>query len=657
MKEIKRFIHGGDYNPEQWLDMPEIIDKDIEMMKKCNFNTVTIGVFSWSHLEPEEGKYDFSFMDEIFDKTEKAGIDVILATPSGARPVWMAKKYPEVLRTREDRTKQLYGFRHNHCYTAPVYREKTRKINELLAKRYGERKNLLMWHVSNEYDGECHCEMCINAFRKWLKNKYKTIDTLNKAYWSSFWSHRFSSFDEVEPNSSIGDGTLYGLELDWRRFVTYQTIDFMKNEIAPLREITPDIPITTNYIGSSNRLDYRKMSKELDVVSWDNYPQWHEGDDVSLGADVGFDHDLFRGFLKKPFLMMESSPSTIKRVDKYKRPGFGNLVALQAIAHGSESAQYFQWRRGRGAAEQFHGSVVDHNDRDDTLIFKEVTKTGTTLANINEMLSTNVKSKIALLYEYDIFWILNKIDGYNRFDKKYKPTVLNHYRQFWNMGKNADIIGRDDDLSGYDLVILPMCFMVEETFIKKVKEYVENGGCVVATYMTAVSDENDLCYYGGAPANELKEVFGLEVEQTDGLYADDRNYVEYNGKTYEAKDYCEVVNLKGGKSLAEYKEDYYKGCPAVVENSYGKGKAYYIAFRDNGDFLKDFYEEISKDIKPEFDGNLKYGVTAHSRENFVILENFNNYDEELVCKKDYINIQTGEKFNGKIKAYETLFLK
>ena len=447
------------------------------------------------------------------------------------------------------------------------------------------------------------------------------------------------------------------MKLCWNRFVSDSHISFYENEIAPLREITPDVPITTNFMKLYDGIDYQDFAKHLDLVSWDNYPQWHEGDDVSLGADVGFDHDLFRGFLKKPFLMMESSPSTIKRVDKYKRPGFGNLVALQAVAHGSESAQYFQWRRGRGAAEQFHGSVVDHNDRDDTLVFKEVTKTGTTLANINEMLSTNVKSKIALLYEYDIFWILNKIDGYNRFDKKYKPTVLNHYRQFWNMGKNVDIIGRGDDLSGYDLVILPMCFMVEEAFVEKVKEYVAKGGTVVATYMTAVSDENDLCYLGGAPAKDLKEVFGLEVEQTDGLYADDRNYVEYNGKTYEAKDYCEVVNLKGGKKLAEYKEDYYKGCPAVVENSYGKGKAYYIAFRDNGEFLKDFYDEISKDIKPEFDGELKYGITAHSRENYVILENFNNYDEELVCKKDYINIETNEKFDGKIKAYETLFLK
>ena len=205
MKEITSFGHGGDYNPEQWLDHPEIIAQDFEYFKKAHINTITVGIFSWAQLEPSEGNYRFDWLDDIFDRAENQGINVILATPSGARPRWMADKYSEVLRVDENCQRNLFGERHNHCYTSPIYREKIQVIDRKLAERYGQRSNLVLWHVSNEFGGACYCDLCQNAFRHWLKEKYQTLENLNKAYWATFWSHTYTNWDQVVAPSPRGD--------------------------------------------------------------------------------------------------------------------------------------------------------------------------------------------------------------------------------------------------------------------------------------------------------------------------------------------------------------------------------------------------------------------------------------------------------------------
>jgi len=258
-------LHGGDYNPDQWIRTPEIWDEDMRLMNLSGCNAMSIGIFSWSALEPAEGQFEFGWLDTVMDKLTTNNAYAVLATPSGSKPAWLSRAYPEACRVNADGRRQPHGGRHNHCRTSPAYRDKCQIINRQLAERYKDHAALLVWHASNEYNGgDCHCELCYAAFHKWLQLRYDNdIDKLNHAYWSSFWSHSFPDWDYVIPT----DNGIHGLMLDWERFKTAQTIDFFKAETAPLSEVTPDVPITTNVMTGYATLDYWAFAKAVDVIS------------------------------------------------------------------------------------------------------------------------------------------------------------------------------------------------------------------------------------------------------------------------------------------------------------------------------------------------------------------------------------------------------
>ncbi len=271
MKRSSHILFGGDYNSDQWVGQAEIIKQDFALFEEAKINTLTIGVFSWAALEPEEGRYEFDWMDTIFDRAEQQEMRIILATPSGGKPNWMAMKYPEIRRVTPDGQREVQGRRHNHCLTSPVYRQKIQAINGKLAERYGERESLLLWHISNEFSGYCYCDLCFAAFRDWLKAKYDSLEALNDAYWSRFWSHTYTEWEQIQTI----DKTVGALVLDWKRFMTDQCRSFIRNELTPIRRITPNIPATTNFMGIHSDYDYHQLAKEIDVASWDAYPHWH----------------------------------------------------------------------------------------------------------------------------------------------------------------------------------------------------------------------------------------------------------------------------------------------------------------------------------------------------------------------------------------------
>lgn len=466
--QIDGIMHGGDYNPEQWLDRPDILEEDIRLMKKAGMNCATLGVFSWSVYEPREGEFHFKWLTDIMDKLYANGIYTILATPSGARPAWLDMKYPEAMRVDSRGMRAHHGVRHNHCMSSPIFREKVRTIDTELIKAASAHPGLIMWHISNEFGGECYCPLCVKRFQSYLADKFDNdIEKLNSAWWTTFWSHRYNSFDQIEPPFEGGEYSIMGLNLEWKRFTTWNTTDFMKSEIALLKTATPQIPVTTNFMQMYEGLDYRVMARELDVISWDSYPFLHN--DYESLADTmtenSFEHAIMRSMKKdSPFMLMESAPGLVNwhNYNKLKRPGIHRLFPMQAVACGSDTVQYFQWRKGRGSYEQYHGAVIDHLGRSDTRIFKDVAELGALLSSLGELRGSVIKSRAAVIFDWNCWWAVNNMMGLAQSTKKYPETVFRAYRALLALGIDVDVISPDDDFTGYSLIVAPMLYMIDE---------------------------------------------------------------------------------------------------------------------------------------------------------------------------------------------------
>jgi len=628
-------LHGADYNPEQWLHDPQVLQLDIELMKKAGCNVMSVGIFSWAVLEPEEGKYNWEWLDRILDSLHENGISVFLATPSGARPAWMAQKYPEVLRVSSNRHRNLYGARHNHCYTSPIYREKIKQVNERLAARYASHPAVKLWHISNEFGGECHCDLCQEAFRGWLKKKYGTLDKLNAEWWTTFWSHTYSDWSQIESPAPHGEHATHGMNLDWRRFVSDQTLDFMKHEIAVVKSVNPELPATTNFMYYYNGLNYFKFKDAIDIVSWDSYPTWHKKSDFEIAVDTAMNHDLMRSIKRQPFLLMESSPSMTnwQSVSKLKKPGMHILSSLQAVAHGSNSVQYFQWRKSRGSSEKFHGAVVSHDGSPDTRVFKEVAELGKILQKLSSVAATESRAEVAIVYDWENKWAIEDSQGPRNKGMGYIEEVQSHYRALLKQGITVDFVDMECDIDSYKVVIAPMLYMLRCGFERKLRAFVKLGGTLVLTYWSGIVNENDLVFQGEVP-HQLSDVAGVVSEEIDGLYDHEQNAGEVVqhiagleqtslAGTYSCSKLCDLVHVKGAEALMVYQDDFYAGRPALTRHAYGEGVSYYVTSHFEDAFYDDFYRDIAASV------SLYKPVTAALPEGVYITVRSNEEKEYL----------------------------
>lgn len=654
-----RILHGGDYNPEQWLECPEVLEEDVVLMKEAGVNCVTLGVFSWAMLEPEEGVYCFDWLEKIMNRLHENGIRVILATPSGAMPHWLTAKYPEVMQVTEDGRRNLPGKRHNFCYTSSVMREKIYKLDMELSRRFGKHEAVVLWHISNEFggnfgDGACHCERCQEAFREWLKRKYGTLEELNQAWWNRFWSHVYTDWSQIHSPAPNGECLVHGLNLDWKRFVTEQMTDFCEQEIRAVKTYS-ELPATTNFMDFFKNLDYHRLSRCIDVVSWDNYPNWHiQKDEVPAAVRAAASHSMMRSMKKQPFLLMESTPSCVnwRTVNPVKRPGMHMLSSMQAIAHGSDSVQYFQWRKGRGAYEKFHGAVIGHKNGSNTRIFREVAEVGKRLPLLQDNIrGTLNQPKVACIFDWENWWALEDSAG-PRQDVDYTEEVLKHYQVFWENGIDVDFINMDAPLDGYRIVCAPLNYLYREGYAERVRRFVEQGGCFVTTYFSGMVDDTDLCFIGHHP---LEDVLGVVQEEIDAPGEEFDNSFIYHGKKFSVGRLREICHPASDSTvLAVYEQDFYKDFPVVTEHTYGAGKCYYICAETGLDFLREFYADVltEKDVENPLGADLPYGVTTALRDGEkknVYVMNFSHEPAVFSVHGRWQEIDTGMVHEGEIR--------
>ena len=626
--QLPGLVHGGDYNPDQWLDRPDILEKDIEYFKEAGINCVTLGVFAWAAEEPTEDDFQLDWLAQIMDRLYQNGIYIILATPTGARPAWLDEKYPEAMRCDERGVRNHHGLRHNHCMSSPAFRDRVRAIDTALAERFADHPGLLMWHISNELGGYCYCEHCKYAWQEWLRGRYHDdIEELNKAWWTGFWSHRFNDFSQIEPPYANGETALLGMNVDWRRFETFLATDFMRFEIDTLHAVKPDVPVTTNFMELFYDYDYNYMKEFVDYISWDNYPEMHQTEvsDSRTMIERSFMHSMSRSMKPdRPFMMMESAPGLVnwKPYNKYRRPGVHELISMQAVADGSDTVQYFQLRKSRGASEQWHGAVIDHIGTDDTRIFKEVAKTGADFAAIAEVTGSVAKNEAAILYDWDNRWALDDAQMLSNETKNFDETCTNIYEEFMRLGVCPNIISSDADWSHYRIICAPMLYLLHDGIGRKIADFVKNGGQFLATYCMGYVDKTTLANLGGFPGQGLSEVFGLKSEEIDTLYPEDNvnlrlsdqplkptdagkpewsssaepiscfDLTKVTGKSVAVHDYEELLRDVTADVLAIYENDYMAGTPAITRNAYGKGCAWYVAARVDQDDIRPIYEEM-----------------------------------------------------------------
>ena len=586
----ERIWYGGDYNPDQWPE--EVWDDDVRLMKKAGVNLVSVGIFSWAKIETSEGVYDFDWLDRIIDKLGEAGIAVDLASATASPPMWLTQAHPEVLWKDYRGDVCQPGARQHWRPTSPVFREYALKLCRAMAEHYKGNPYVVAWHVSNEYG--CHnrfdySEDAEHAFQQWCEERYGTIDAVNDAWGTAFWAQRMNDFSEIVPPRFIGDGNFMnpGKLLDFKRFSSDALKAFYIAERDTLAEITPDLPLTTNFMvsASGSVLDYDDWGDEVDFVSNDHYfiPGEAHLDELAFSAS------LVDGIARKdPWFLMEHSTSAVnwREINYRKEPGQLVRDSLAHVAMGADAVCYFQWRQSKAGAEKFHSAMVPHAG-EDSAVFRDVCELGADLNKLSDegiLGSRLAKSRVAVVFDYESEWATEHTATPTQ-HVHHVDEPLAWFRALADQGVTADVVPVRGAWDGYEMVVLPSVYLLSEETTRRVRDYVVGGGRLVVTYYTGISDEKDHVWLGGYPGS-IRDVVGVRVEEFMPMGNDFTGVPDHldlsNGAV--AHDIADVIGSVDGTAtvLATFKDNPWTGMdgvPAIVANTFGEGRSVYVGAR------------------------------------------------------------------------------
>jgi beta-galactosidase len=636
---------GCDYNPEQW--DPSVWREDVALMKEAGVGFVTLGVFSWALLEPTPDEYDFDWFDEILELLHTSGIAVDLATATASPPPWLTMRHPEVLPVDAEGRTLWQGSRQSWCPSSPVFRDHALQLVGELARRYGSHPAVKLWHVSNElgcHVVKCYCDVSAAAFRRWLVGRYGSVEKLNEAWGTAFWSQRYSAFSEVLPPRLTPTITNPSHELDFSRFSSDALLDYYRAERDVLRSLSPDVPVTTNLMINPRQAgtDYFSWAPQLDVVSQDHYI------DARLPrprAEQAFSDDLTRGVAGgAPWMLMESATSAVnwQPVNPAKKSGELLLDSLRHVARGADTVGFFQWRASKAGAEKYHSALVPHAGPDSAR-FREVVELGASLQKLGEVAGSRVDADVALLVDWEAWWACD-LGSHPTCKVRYMDAALRWHRAVTELGATADVVHPSADLSGYKLVIVPTLYLCTDETAAALQAYTEGGGHVLVTYFSGIVDERDHVRLGGYPG-AFRELLGVRTEEFAPLLQGVTVSLD-DGSTADV--WTELLEARDAEVVASYTDGPLPGTPALTRRAVGEGVAWYLATWLDDDATAALADRLTREAEVTRLDAPQPGLEVVRRGAYLFV--LNRGDLPATVPASGTDLLTGERADGEVRV-------
>lgn len=592
--KVPGLAYGGDYNPEQWPQQVRI--EDIQLMTQAQVNLVSVGIFSWAMIEPAEGEYDWAWLDETMDRLHAAGIGAALATATASPPPWLIAKHPEILPQTADGATLWPGARQHYSPSNPIFRKYALGITRAVAERYADHPALALWHVDNElgcHNAHDYSDDAAAGFRLWLQRRYGTVEQLNSAWGTAFWSQRYSSFDQVLPPRKAPMFVNPTHQLDFHRFSSDVLLEYFTEMKEILREATPQIPVTTNFMCTtrSKSMDYFSWAPHMDVIATDHYTI---ADDDERHIELAFSADLTRGVaVGKPWMLMEHSTSAVnwQQRNRTKSPAEMLRDSLGHVARGADAVMFFQWRQSQAGAEKFHSAMVPHAGPDGD-VFSTTVALGSKLKQLSAVQGSTVTADVALLFDYEAWWAA-ELDSHPNNDLSYPAEVMRWYRAFWKAGVTVDVVHPSADLGGYRAVVVPALYLVSDENAKNVASAAQTGASVLVSYFSGIADEHDHIRLGGYPG-AFRELLGIRSEEFWTLQEGEQHRLTSGS---HADFWSENLHVEAtGDSAAEvvdsWAEGPLQGKPAVTRHATGSGAAWYVSTRLEAEATQQLVEKV-----------------------------------------------------------------
>jgi len=622
-----QLVYGCDYNPEQW--DASVWDEDVRLMKEAGVNLVAVNIFGWADLEPEQGVFRFENLDAVMDLLAENGIGVNLGTGTSSTPAWLTTAHPEALPRMADGTNRWPGGRQAFCPSSPIYRERAVALVEQVSARYGSHPALRLWHVSNElgcHNSLCYCDVSAEAFRGWLRARYETLDSLNAAWGTAFWSQRYSAWEQILPPRLTLSATNPTQTLDFNRFSSDELLAHYSAEEAVLRR-NSDAPITTNFMVAAHirNQDYWTWAPEMDVIANDHYVDHRLNSPL---AELAFAADTTRGLAQgRPWLLMEHSTGAVNWQPRNIAKGPGEMLrtSLTHLARGADGLCFFQWRASLQGSEKFHSAMIPHAGTD-SQIWRDVVDLGSSLGKLREIAGTTVHADVALVFSWEAWWAHDQ-ESHPSSDVRYIEQVQAAHKALWDAGLTVDVVAPGADLSAYKLAVVPNLYLVRDDHAAVISDFVAGGGSAFITFFSGIVDENERVRPGGYPG-AFRELLGIRSEEFFPL--DPAHPLTLDNGSL-ASLWSEAIRLTTAEAMLSFATGHHVGSPAVTRNRFGAGEAWYAGTVLDGGVLKDLLlrAAVTAGVRiPDVQSGLESVTRRGSGHEYVFLINHSTEDRK-----------------------------